>query len=563
LESVAESFPELSPFATSTMAEGTQLCFGSFTLRSEEGVQQGDPLGALYFCLAIQKLLISLQSDLVVAYLDDVTLGGNESTVERDFLRIETEFSKLGLMLNRLKCEVIRTETTRSQDQTTNRTLDSLPQTASTSALLLGAPLFAGEQLDSVLRHKREELETLASRLSLMPSHDSLFLLRNVLTAARMLYLLRTAPCTGSIELQAYDDLLRETISTTLNIDLSGDRWQQASLPVRWGGLGIRGVVLLAPSAYLASAASTTTLTQLLLPDHLRGKDDEGVVAALSAWTSATNGTPPSLPSSCIQRSWDDCCCRVVAEQLLRNAQDQVERARLLASAACGSGDWLNTLPLQAIGLKLDNASVRIAVGLRLGAPLVHPHVCVCGDHVSADGRHGLACRKSAGRQSRHSQINDILQRAFLAADVPATREPHGLCTQAGKRPDGVTSIPWQNGRCLSWDATCPDTYAPSHLLATSVAAGGAASAAETKKNAKYADIMHGIKFVPFAIETSGVWGSEAAALVRELGRRTSVIKGEPRSTSFLRQRVSLAIQRGNAYSILATLRTPPSDSDC
>ena len=47
-----------------------------------------------------------------------------------------------------------------------------------------------------------EELQTLASRLTLMPAHDSLYLSRNVVTTARLMYTLRTAPCTDSAELQ-------------------------------------------------------------------------------------------------------------------------------------------------------------------------------------------------------------------------------------------------------------------------------------------------------------------------------------------------------------------------
>jgi len=94
-----------------------------------------------------------------------------------------------------------------------------------------------------------------------MPSHNSLYLLRNVLTAPRLMYLLRTAPCSGSPELPKFDAVLRESLSTTLNIDLSDDRWIQALLPVRWGGLGVHSVVSLAPSAYLAAATSTVELT--------------------------------------------------------------------------------------------------------------------------------------------------------------------------------------------------------------------------------------------------------------------------------------------------------------
>ena len=65
--------------------------------------------------------------------------------------------------------------------------------------------------------------------------------------------------------------------------------------------------------------------------------------------------------------------------------------------------------------------------------------------------------------------------------------------------------------------------------------------------------ICHGVDFVPVAVETSGAWGREGWALVKELGRRIGIVKQEPRSTDWLRQRISLAIQRGNAFSILAT----------
>ena len=83
--------------------------------------------------------------------------------------------------------------------------------------------------------------------------------------------------------------------------------------------------------------------------------------------------------------------------------------------------------------------------------------------------------------------------------------------------------------------------FAPSHIQASSIVAGAAAAEAETKKRTKYADLPHHI-----AIETTGVWGSEGLNLVKELGRRIAIVQLEPRSTAFLRQRISLAIQRGN-----------------
>jgi hypothetical protein len=124
-----------------------------------------------------------------------------------------------------------------------------------------------------------------------------------------------------------------------------------------------------------------------------------------------------------------------------------------------------------------------------------------------------------------------------------------------------VTQVPWKRGRCVAWDATCPDTFAKSHLSASSTGAGSAAATAEDKKKQKYADIMTGVDFQPFAIETTGVWGESALALVKDIGHRTSAVTHDTRSTMFLRQRISTAVQRGNAFCVLGTLVNQNTDS--
>ena len=157
-------------------------------------------------------------------------------------------------------------------------------------------------------------------------------------------------------------------------------------------------------------------------------------------------------------------------------------KVRLLACRATGSGLWLHALPSANLGLRLSDEETRIAVGLRLGMPLVLEHNCVCGVQVESDGLQGLACRKSAGRHLRHSIANDLIARAFRSANTPATLEPCGLLRGDEKRPDGVTMTPWSKGRSLVWDFTCPDTLAPSHVRQSSLAAGTAAVEAESKK---------------------------------------------------------------------------------
>lgn len=51
-----------------------------------------------------------------------------------------------------------------------------------------------------------------------------------------------------------------------------------------------------------------------------------------------------------------------------------------------------------------------------------------------------------------------------------------------------------------------------------------------------------------------GVMGKEGLSLIKEIGKRVAATTGQPNATTYLRQRISLATQRGNVTSILGTL---------
>ena len=58
-------------------------------------------------------------------------------------------------------------------------------------------------------------------------------------------------------------------------------------------------------------------------------------------------------------------------KSLLNNqSSDRYHRAQLLAAVAAHSGNWLHAVPILACGLRLSDESVRVAVGLRLGAEI-------------------------------------------------------------------------------------------------------------------------------------------------------------------------------------------------
>src|SRR6185437_4586972 len=62
LDEVASKFPALYAFVSQCYAVPSNLQFGDMILLSMCGVQQGDPLGPLLFCLAIHPLLCKMSS---------------------------------------------------------------------------------------------------------------------------------------------------------------------------------------------------------------------------------------------------------------------------------------------------------------------------------------------------------------------------------------------------------------------------------------------------------------------------------------------------------------------
>ena len=187
-------------------------------------------------------------------------------------------------------------------------------------------------------------------------------------------------------------------------------------------------------------------------------------------------------------------------------------------------------------------------------SPLRQPHECICGTQIESTGVHGLSCRKSAGRFSRHSHVNNLIRTALESAHVPTILEPQGVLLMNGKRPDGMIIFSWKKGKCMVWDLTCNDTFAPNHLNVSSNHLGKMAEQAEQAKLTKYEKLERDFEIVPICVKTMGPWGPNGLKFVREVDRRISMEFGQLRSIAFLMQAIGMAIQRGNAASVLGTV---------
>ena len=559
LQAAHDNTPGIYKFCHLAYSRPSTLAFGDRTISSEEGPQQGDPLGAALFCETIHPLLTSLSSELEIGYMDDLTLGGDEKQVASDVRTVETRGQEFGLKLNMKKCEFIS-----ASGLSTESIFSDFIHLDVQNASLLGAPLTVGQAMNSMLTSRCEDLARAVSRLKLLTAHDALILLRASFSAPKLMHTLRASPCAGHPQLETFDKLLRGCVEAITNTELTDLQWIQASLPVRNGGLGVRRVSSLAPSAFLASAAGTRDLQALIL-SKCQSPIDSHITNVMSVWKSRLgpdSSAQSVVPDSGKQHTWDQRCVDADITGLKSALTDTRDKARFLAATAPHSGDWLNALPITTCGLRLDNESIRIAVGLRLGCKLCEPHKCPCGAKVDALGSHGLSCKQSSGRSARHFQLNDCIWRALQRADIPSIKEPLGLIRTDGKHPDGLTLIPWKGGKSLTWDATVTDTVAESYISTTAIEAGAAAEAAAVRKEVKYAEIINSHIFIPLAFETLGPINSKGTAFLSELGRRISTCTSDPRESSFLFQRLSVTIQRFNRIAFEGSfIHTADTDS--
>ena len=106
----------------------------------------------------------------------------------------------------------------------------------------------------------------------------------------------------------------------------------------------------------------------------------------------------------------------------------------------------------------------------------------------------------------------------------------------------------------MAWDVTVPDTYAESHIGSTAAKPGRAG-------NRQYRTRLTSMPNWPahtylFAVETAGTWHHMAIELTQEIGKRITAITEDTRETTFLFQRLSIALQRGNAVSFHNTMVT-------
>ena len=106
---------------------------------------------------------------------------------------------------------------------------------------------------------------------------------------------------------------------------------------------------------------------------HAYAAVDVALSLSLSLWSQSHNSPAPQGVAACQQKAWDAPSVQETYQAILASSADPRSHARILATATKESSVWLNALPISAIGIRMDDEVVRVAVGLRLGAPCANP----------------------------------------------------------------------------------------------------------------------------------------------------------------------------------------------
>jgi hypothetical protein len=344
----------------------TIQCLRRFQLKlisSSVGAQQGDPCGPMIFSLVIQPVILSLDSQLNIWYLDDGTLADYPEVVLSDFKKVINLFRKIGLELNFDKCEIFCCSG--GTDLKVIKEFQNLAPGIKIcdrgSLSLLGSPIFA-QGFKNTVEKTIITVENLLNKAELLSRHT---LIKNFLFTPKFNFLLRTTPFWKfSDYVNSSDSSLKSSLERIRNLRLTDLQWCQSTLPIRFGGLGIRRISDICLPAFLSSIHGVKKLVSLLL----NSKDNELIIhhydEASAVWDVENVNERPTIPQ--IQKNWNNINIkRIIANDLIFNSPRDLVRFKGLQCR--GSGSWLHAILSPNIGTLLDNTFFQVCTGLRLG----------------------------------------------------------------------------------------------------------------------------------------------------------------------------------------------------
>ena len=580
ISAVERHIPEISTWVRWCYAGHTSLFYGEATLESQCGVQQGDPLGPILFSLAIAEMTERLSAnrglDGSIWYLDDGCIRGDPEAVLAAYDALVDSSSRLGLKVNRSKCELVTlagdsAEDLRNRGFTIRDASDGHNDGFSLHNQnfdFLGIPIGTAEHCRKYMQSKLDKSKLNLNALrNLKDSQHAYYILRFCEGFCKMVFYMRGISCVdlGEGYLRDFDAEVDRCLATILHDEhgaLPAQARLQAALPIAIGGLGIRRTVDHWPAAALASQAGSFKLAQQLDPKFEWDK---------ARWKNAAEAYNTRVPASqhidgdrmpskaVVQQQLSSAIVDEQAAELKRVATSDRDRARLLSLQLPMSGTWLTATPSppNSIPSAYFAGAARFRLGVAVHKPKSECNGCsrdgVCMD---AFGDHTFSCGYMGHRTERHDALKHSF---FLAADAaglnPSLEKDLGF--ESGKRPADVflpSGIMETRRRALDFTVVAPTL--PTYVHRAAQHSEYAAKVAGEEKRKKHLEDCRGadVLFSPMVFEAFGGASEECNRVISQVAGLacTKDPGGDAPTEARLREHMSCAYQAAVGKSFVA-----------
>jgi hypothetical protein len=567
LEECRKTFPELLPWAHYCYGFTSLLFHQQHKIKSCVGVQQGDPLGPLLFCLVLHVLVRKIADscpnlDLHRWYLDDGVLCGDAGQVVHAYGIISRFGPDSGLVLNLAKCELFSSDPESFSSVFNSPVLGNVefpPELSQRSVhpnfVLLGAPLGDAAFCTGHVENLRETNKVLLDSLvKLEDPQVALHLLRTCMSFCKYVYVSRiTPPHLIFLALDQCDRDIMGCLESFAAIELTAPALRQTRLSLSLGGLGLRSLVRHCAPAFISS--HLMALPDILTADLRRAfdmyADSLGMAAMDENEISGMIVKPPSQRKLSARLDRHD---RVA----LLGGVDLADSIRLSSLSAERAGAWLQAVPAKGpIDLTLAVDEMQAALKHRLGLALAASgDLCpICDPPAELDilGHHHITCSTGGFVTVRHNRIRDALFSLCALGGFSPDKERGGMHNDPS-RPADLFLPSYSLGKPAALDVTVVSPLIIENLGVAGVL--DVVSKAEDEKHVLYDPKCKdlGWHFIPLAVDSYGHWGREAHKCFAKLATRIAVRTQVSSSValSSLYNTLGVVLARQNARAILA-----------
>ena len=590
---VAQHFPKLLPwFKFCYGVRGVLTCQGKrLPFDSCDGVQQGDPLGPLFFALGIlkmgQKLKESLRESLPLWYLDDGSIVGPGDELVQAWDLVRKEADKVGMRLNVDKCEIWAWEGEEAE------WMDKFPKEVrrvkESGFELLGCPVGDKEFSEKCVQGRVKKIKEVLDRLELLDDPQTeLTLVRSCIGFPRFGFTLRSAPPEDIEEaVKKFDALMNEVAQKRFKVALSGDTEKQWHLPVRMGGIGIPKAQDVMAPGYLGNVFATFPYVRELV--HIDSvKEMKGVEETWRRLTTVLEEEEGRLDDEG-QDCLDELDLKIEEETLEKVLEDvenipeasppgqnlqhfihslvHLKRLRqwlgkeeegeeegsegehdarrdllrkmlvMRGNKETGyAGDWLNVVPCEALGTKMRRAVFLTVLRWWLGGRINQADQCgvrkatgqMCGMELDKWGDHAVSCKVGPGVIARHNGVNLAWLLAEKAAGYTVQREQK-VVFGGKKKPADTLVWGWKGEDACAQDWAVVHPLTKSSMKNKKLSPYSAVEKAEERKRRLEGEMCEsaGVAFLPLAMDTFGGFGPSAAEALGVVADQLRTVKGE------------------------------------